>query len=201
MHLVSMLSKVCKNNPTAACALTIPPACWYRRPAAAGLRNPQVHGPARYWLNVQGSFTRALQKRCQKSFQVEVASEGFALPRVEEARKLNIPWRQQAWIREVRLCGDGQPWVLARTVIPLACLQGPGRQLRNLGSRPLGAYLFSHRQWHRGPLETGLCQGTHSGQPQLARRSLFHTRRQGRQHSLMVCEYLLPQLYSGAERT
>jgi len=163
------------------------------------LRNHQVHGPARYWLNVQGSFTRALQRRCQQSFQVEVASEGFALPRAEEARKLNIPWRQQAWIREVRLCGDGQPWVLARTVIPLACLQGPGRQLRNLGNRPLGAYLFSHRQWYRGPLETGLCQGTHSGQPQLARRSLFHTRRQGRQHSLMVCEYLLPQLYDDAE--
>ena len=136
MRLVSMLSKVCKNSSTAACALTIPPACWYHYPAAAGLRNPQVHGPARYWLKVQGSFTRALQQRCQQSFHVEVASEGFALPRAEEARKLNIPWRQQAWIREVRLCGDGQPWVLARTVIPLACLQGPGRQLRNLGNRP-----------------------------------------------------------------
>lgn len=201
MHRASMLLKACKNSPAAACALAIPPARWYRQPAAAGLRNPQVHGRARYWLNVQGSFTRALQQRCQQSFQVDVTSEGFARPRAEEAHKLNIPWRQQAWIREVRLCGDGQPWVLARTVIPLACLQGPGRQLRNLGNRPLGAYLFSHRQWHRGPLETGLCQGTHDGQPQLARRSLFYTRRQGRQHSLMVCEYLLPQLYNSADRT
>jgi chorismate--pyruvate lyase len=45
-----------------------------------------------------------------------------------------------------------------------------------------------------------LCQGNHSGQPQLARRSLFHTRRQGSQHSLMVCEYLLPRLYDNPER-
>jgi hypothetical protein len=94
MRLVSMLSKVCKSSPTAACALTVPPACWYRQPAAAGLRDPQVHGPARYWLNVQGSFTRALQQRCQQSFLVEVASEGFALPCAEEARKLNLGcWR------------------------------------------------------------------------------------------------------------
>lgn len=193
--------KACNNGADAPGALTIPPARWYQQPAAAGLRNPQVRGPARYWLQVQGSFTRALQQRCQNSFHVQVTREGFALPHAEEARKLNIPWRQQAWIREVRLCGDGEPWVLARTVIPLACLQGPGRQLRNLGTRPLGAYLFSHRQWQRGHLETGLCQRAHPQQPQLARRSLFHTHRQGRQHSLMVCEYLLPELLTPARHS
>lgn len=180
------------DNPS----LTIPPTDWYRSLSAAGLRNADVHGPARYWLQVDGSFTRALQKQCARSFHVEVQQEGFAAPTLEEARRLKIPLRQQAWIREVRLCGDGEPWVLARTVIPLACLAGEGRRLLHLGSKPLGAYLFSSRGWQRGPLETGLCNhqnrgSSKTGMPDIARRSLFSNKRS----ALLVGEYLLPVLY------
>ncbi|MDO3721130.1 chorismate lyase [Marinobacter sp. chi1] len=171
--------------------LSIPATDWYDSLAAAGLRNPDVHGPARHWLQVEGSFTRALQSRCTNSFHVEVQHEGFAVPTLEEARHLNIPIRQRAWIREVRLCGDGTPWVLARTVIPLSCLEGRGRRLRHLGNRPLGAYLFSSPDWQRGPLETGLCQRTVQGQPEIARRSVFHHD----DRKLLVGEYLLPVLY------
>lgn len=171
--------------------LTIPPTHWYRSLAAAGLRDSRVHGPARYWLQVEGSFTRALQNQCRHSFHVEVQHEGFAVPTREEAKQLAIPARQRAWIREVRLCGDGAPWVLARTIIPLACLEGRGRRLRHLGNRPLGAYLFSSPDWQRGPLETGLCQPGIGGQPALARRSMFcHGT-----HCLLVGEYLLTSLY------
>ncbi len=172
-------------------SLKIPPTRWYRSLAAAGLRNPEVHGPARYWLQVEGSFTRALKHRCLESFHVEVAREGYATPFPEEVRRLGLQPRQQAWIREVRLCGDGQPWVLARTVIPHHCFEGKGRQLRHLGNKPLGAFLFSSPDWSRGPLETGLCQPDHPLQPRLARRSLFHHGN----NALMVGEYLLPVLY------
>ncbi|MDY6840783.1 MAG: chorismate lyase [Pseudomonadota bacterium] len=171
--------------------LTIPPTDWYQSLTAAGLRNPAVHGPARYWLQVEGSLTRALQKQCSRCFYVEVRREGFATPTREEARHLDTPHRQCAWIREVSLCGDNQPWVLARTVIPLNCLKGEGRQLRHLGNRPLGAYLFTDHQWQRGPLETGLCKPVMPGQPELARRSLFR----GHNSSLLVGEYLLPALF------
>ncbi|ODM33160.1 chorismate--pyruvate lyase [Marinobacter adhaerens] len=171
--------------------LTIPPTDWYQSLTAAGLRNPKVHGPARYWLQVEGSFTRALQKQCSCSFHVEVRREGFATPTQEEARHLGIPHRQFAWIREVSLCGDNQPWVLARTVIPLNCLEGEGRRLLHLGNRPLGAYLFTSPHWQRGPLETGLCNPALPGQPELARRSLFS----GHNSSLLVGEYLLPALF------
>lgn len=176
--------------------LIIPPTYWYRSLAAAGLRNPGIHGPARPWLQVEGSFTKALQQQCRTGFHVEVVREGFSAPSPEEARRLAIPARQQAWVREVRLCGDGTPWVLARTVIPLRCLEGRGRRLRNLGNKPLGAYLFSNPEWARGPLETGLCQPRTSSQPHLARRSLFHRG----QNALMVCEFLLPTLYQPATR-
>lgn len=169
----------------------LPETRWFRSLSAAGLQSPEVNGPARYWLGVEGSFTRALQQQCREAFHVEVCGEGFAHPSAEEARRLGLPARQQAWIREVRLCGDHQPWVLARTVIPVPCLEDNGRQLRSLGSRPLGAYLFSSPDWNRGPLEVGICRPAQPGQPRLARRSLFHCRRQ----ALMVCEYLLPALY------
>lgn len=182
-----MLSKDCNRS----IVLTIPATHWYRSLSAAGLYDPQVHGAARYWLQVEGSFTRALQQQCRHRFHVEVGNEGFAMPSPEEARRLGLGSRQLAWIREVRLCGDGEPWVLARTIIPQGCLAGKGRRLRNLGSRPLGAYLFSRPEWVRGPLETGLCHPTHPGQPTLARRSLFHRGKD----ALMVGEYLLPALY------
>ncbi|GGE52000.1 hypothetical protein GCM10011533_00450 [Streptosporangium jomthongense] len=176
--------------------LVIPPTDWYQSLAAAGLRNPEVLGPARYWLQVEGSFTRALQNRCTSSFHVEVHREGFTTPTLEEARRLGVSPRQQAWIREVRLCGDGTPWVLARTVIPLACLTGEGRRLLHLGNKPLGAYLFSSRNWQRGPIETGLCHRPNrgrpaSGRPEIARRSLFSNKKS----ALLVGEYLLPVLY------
>lgn len=172
-------------------SLNIPRTEWYQSLAAAGLRNDDVHGPARYWLQVEGSFTQALRHECRHSFHVEIHHEGFTRPSLEEAHHLNIPARQNAWIREVRLCGDGNPWVLARTIIPLNCLEGEGRRLRHLGNRPLGAYLFSSPRWQRGPIETGLCTTEVTGQPEIARRSLFSNGNR----SLLVGEYLLPGLY------
>jgi chorismate--pyruvate lyase len=171
--------------------LSIPATDWYRSLVAAGLRNPAVHGPAKYWLQIKGSFTRAVQKKCQYSFHVEVRHQGYAVPTPEESLRLGIPARQQAWIREVRLCGDNNPWVLARTVIPLYCLEGEGHRLLHLGSKPLGAYLFSNTNWQRGPLETGLCHTRFKGQPEIARRSMF---RNGKR-ALLVGEYFLPVLY------
>lgn len=182
-----MLSKDCDRPGS----LNIPATRWYQSLAAAGLHRPDVHGPARYWLQVQGSFTQALKQQCQHSFHVDVRREGFMRPSVEEARTLNLANRQLAWIREVRLIGDQTPWVLARTVIPLDCLEGKGRQLRHLGNKPLGAFLFSSPEWRRGAIETGLCQPGQASQPQLARRSRFYRG----QDALMVSEYLLPELY------
>lgn len=179
------------DEPPGERCLSIPATDWHRSLAAAGLKNPEVHGPAKYWLQIEGSFTRAVQQKCQHSFHVEVQYQGYALPTPEEARRLGIPARQHTWIREVRLCGDHSPWVLARTVIPLYCLTGEGRRLLHLGSKPLGAYLFSNSRWQRGPLETGLCHPLTEGQPEIARRSMF---RNGNK-ALLVGEYFLPVLY------
>lgn len=180
--------------PSKDCSQPLVPAtCWYQSFRQACVREPALRGTPAYWLQVEGSLTRALQLRCQHRFHVEVVNERFARPDPEEARTLDIPPRQLAWIREVRLCGDNQPWVLARTVIPLPTLQGTGRRLRHLGRRPLGAWLFSHKQWHRGPLQAGLCISgqARAGQvPLYARRSIF----QRHHNRLLVGEYFLPEL-------
>lgn len=183
-----MPSRDCNHHHQPATG--VPATRWYPSLASAGLIDPQVHGAARHWLTVEGSFTRALQRVCRERFHVDVRHEGFGRPTLEEARHLGLPERQLAWVREVALCGDGSPWVLARTLVPLACLNGRGRRLRQLGRKPLGAYLFSSPDWQRGPLETGLCQPRHSGDAILARRSVFHNGR----HGLLVGEYLLPSL-------
>ncbi|BES73518.1 chorismate lyase [Marinobacter nanhaiticus D15-8W] len=143
-----------------------------------------------YWLTLEGSLTRALQLRCMESFHVDVLREGYSRPSVEEALTLGIPSRQLAWIREVQLCGDGQPWVMARTVIPLDTLKGNGRRLRHLGRRPLGHFLFSQRRWHRGPFQIGIARATAPGQPTIGRRSRFFRGKD----ALLVGEYFLPNL-------
>lgn len=171
-------------------AIATPATDWYRSFSAAALKKPAIHGPLSHWLTLEGSLTRALQLRCREHFHVDILQEGFARPTVEEAHTLGIPVRQNAWIREVCLNGDNTPWVLARTIIPLATLSGRGRRLRNLGRRPLGAYLFSNPQWQRGPFETGLCHRVNCHQPMAARRSRFFSGH----HSLLVGEYFLPTL-------
>ena len=171
-------------------AISTPATDWYRSFSAAALKNPAIHGPLSHWLTLEGSLTRALQLRCREHFHVDILQEGFARPTVEEAHTLGIPVRQNAWIREVCLNGDNTPWVLARTIIPLATLSGRGRRLRNLGRRPLGAYLFSDPQWQRGPFETGLCHRANRRQPMAARRSRFFSGH----HTLLVGEYFLPTL-------
>lgn len=166
----------------------IPETRWYQSFAAAGLQDPAIQGELGHWLKLEGSLTRALQLRCQHSFRVEILSEGFTRPSREESQTLGLPPRQYAWIREVCLLGDNTPWVLARTVIPMATLTGRGRRLRHLGKQPLGAYLFSNTDWHRGLFETGLCQRETPDQPRAARRSRFFSG----DRSLLVGEYFLP---------
>jgi chorismate--pyruvate lyase len=93
-----------------------------------------------------------------------------------------------ALIREVALLGQGQPWVRARSVLPVGSLVGPGRRLRKLGNRSLGHLLFRDSTLRRGPIEIARL-----AQPEglvYARRShlVFHGR------PVLVAECFLPSL-------
>lgn len=137
------------------------------------------------WLLHPGSLTAALKHLSDNQFLVQILSQRWQQPTLEERRALDLRDRCRAMIREVLLCGRGQPWVYARSVLPERCLQGKSRYLRSLDSRPLGELLFSEPDIHRGPIVLNHLQRNPRCQlPELAgeqrdawgRRSIFWLR-------------------------
>ncbi len=121
---------------------------------------------------------------------------------LSEARAMGRPPHELALVRQVRLLCDGEPWVFARTMIPLPSLHGRLRQLALLGTRPLGAVLFADPTMQRSAIEVA-CVGQHKRLYRMAleglpggsteiwgRRSVFtlHSR------PLLVSEFFLPPL-------
>lgn len=105
------------------------------------------------WLLEQGSLTRKIILNCKSKFRVEVISQRWQRPMLNEALRLNMRPEHRAFIREVLLyCGE-TPWVFARSVIPYKTLTGPRRALGKLGNRPLGEVLFSDPGITRDALE------------------------------------------------
>ncbi|MDH5395751.1 MAG: chorismate lyase [Gammaproteobacteria bacterium] len=105
------------------------------------------------WLFEQGSLTRRILQNCKNTFRVEVLSQDWQRPMLNEAMRLGARAEQHALIREVLLyCGD-TPWVYARSVLPYKTLTGPRRHLGKLGNRPLGEILFSDPGIQRDALE------------------------------------------------
>ena len=105
------------------------------------------------WLFDEGSLTRRILFNCKNDFRVEILSQDWQRPMLNEAMRLGAHAEHRALIREVLLyCGE-TPWVFARSVIPRKTLTGPRRFLGKLGNRPLGAILFSDPGIQRDALE------------------------------------------------
>lgn len=99
-----------------------------------------------------GSLTATLIALSGGEFRVEVLRQTLASPSLPEQRCLGMGLRQLALVREVVLYGNNEPWVFARSVLPLTSLTGPLRHLRKQGNRPLGAFLFSQPHLRRGAI-------------------------------------------------
>lgn len=150
--------------------------------------------PWRPWLLDQGSLTARLVAASGGAFRVEVLAQALRRPSREERVALGLPVRQVALVREVLLRGRDEPWVYARSVIPLAVLHGRYGFLRRLGTKPLGALLFRDAGIRRGAIEVTrrapprfLSTVVEDG-PAWVRRSLFYLDRQ----PLLVAEMFLP---------
>lgn len=166
------------------------------------LNRAQLPEPWRDWLLDRSSLTLRLQRTCSGQFHVEVLSQRMEPPMLSESRALNRPPQELALVRQVRLHCDNQPWVFARTVIPLPSLHGGLRQLALLGNKPLGAVLFADPTMQRSAVEvTRIGQGKRlfamatGDSPRNAseiwgRRSVFTLQRQ----PLLVSEFFLPEL-------
>ena len=104
------------------------------------------------WLRDRNSLTARLQNR--GTFDVRVLRQGLAVPTFDEAVALGIRRKRLAWVREVALYCDGKPVVFAHTVLPYRPRGPMTGWLARLGNRSLGALLFSHPGFARGPLRS-----------------------------------------------
>ena len=121
------------------------------------------------WLLDPTSLTQRLQAVCGE-FRVEVLQSAWLRPAHDERRALGLRADQRALVREVFLLCDGQPWVFARTVIPRETLSGKYRRLTHLGSRSLGAVLFSDKTMRRGEVHVAQLASTHALYARAAQR-------------------------------
>ncbi len=162
-------------------------------------RLPAYNVPSRWrpWLLDRGSLTQRLVAASAGQFRVRILAQGIAKPRRTEARTLGIPHPQLAVVREVILYGSDQPWVYARSVLPLSSLTGRLARLRKLDERPLGALLFADPSMRRGKLELARVQPAKVALPQelgifdsplWGRRSVFYIA----DKPLLVSEIFLP---------
>ncbi len=144
---------------------------------------------------------------CPGQFSLRVLSQQWVIPEIDEARILNIPYRQTALLRQVQLlCGD-MVCVYARSIIPLKTLKGRHRRLLFLGDSPLGAYLFANPSLQRNQQQLAsiakkdaLFDIAPAGSVQdcaqiWGRRSLFAID----QTPVLVSEYFLPALFQKKE--
>lgn len=164
------------------------------RSGAGSLPPWQVPRTLRDWLLDSGSLTRRLIAVSQGHFRVQLLRQGFMHTLPVERQELGLGLREWPFVREVLLRCHDEPWVFARTLIPASSLQGRVRALTHLGTRPLGAVLFSDPQVRRGPIAVARLRANTLGigglpNPELwGRRSLFYLAGM----PLLVSEYFLP---------
>ena len=152
------------------------------------------------WLLDTGSLTERVQSACGE-FSLRLLGQQTLEPHSTELSLLQANGQTSYQIREIVLCGDEQPWVFARSVIPQAVIDA---ELSNLGSEPLGKRLFNDKRFIRSEFQ--LCTLPYAQFPQhLAEQSsaqLKNNRKQnlwGRRsvftfgaHHLIVAEVFLP---------
>ncbi|MES2673202.1 MAG: chorismate lyase [Pseudomonadota bacterium] len=149
----------------------------------------------RPWLLDKGSLTAKLLILSQGDFRVKVLRQVHARASRSEALALGISPHRLCLVREVILLGHNQPWVFARSVLPLTSLTGKLRHLRKQGSRPLGAFLFSQPKLTRSPISLSVIYRHHHYVPTVlmddapvwGRRSIFYVERK----PLLVSEVFL----------
>lgn len=109
------------------------------------------------WLMEEDSMTKRFERHCQK-VTVEPLREGF-ISAVEVGDEVALlPAEARYWLREIVLYGDGVPWLAGRTIVPESTLNGPEAMLQELGTRPLGRYLFASSTLTRDFIQTGAIQ-------------------------------------------
>lgn len=131
----------------------------------------QLPHSIRQWILDSSSLTQRLIKASGGDLKVQVVSQQWQRPRQSERRLLQMGDREQAIVREVILLCQGQPWVFARSVIPITSVCGHLRQLRKLKNSPLGSMLFSDPSMRRSPFQLATIDGLSQQLPTALRQA------------------------------
>ena len=155
----------------------------------------------RIWLFDTGSMTQKLTAAGNKPLVVKLIGSGHQTISKQEQKLLNGQVRRNAFVREVIMQVDEQPWMYGRTVIPDETLNGPGGQLKLLGTKSLGSILFRNKKNLRLSIEVAKINHQHDLFPHFlpelkddktlelwARRSMFSFE----SRPLLVQEVFLP---------
>ena len=135
----------------------------------------------------RGSLTAGLMNLSAGDFEVNVLSQGIAVPHWHEQKKLHRAYSSVAIIREVELLISGQAVVFARTIIPYTLM---GSRLKDLGKTPLGHLLFKDGKIRVSKREFALIESS---------EALIKARRTPYEYqgeTILVSEFFLPKLNS-----
>lgn len=141
----------------------------------------------RAWLEDEGSLTKQLLTLSNNQFRVELLAEEWVTLNAVNLRRHFGPVANshRFWSRKVVLWGNEQKWVAAHTLVPEHSFMSPLRQVIELGTKPLGEFLFSHADLLRSEMDFSPADQLGWG-----RRSLFFLYKK----PVMVAEFFLPTL-------
>jgi len=148
----------------------------------------QAPAPVMDWLLDIGSLTQRLKRH--GAFSVEPQEEWRGMAPLSDYGLLELP-PEEALVRDVILALDGEPVVLARSVMPQSVLEGENAMLGQMADRSLGLELFQTPKAIREQLWLTQLAPTNPLGPLWGRQSRFN-KRGGR---LLVAEYFLPALW------
>lgn len=117
--------------------------------------SPSLNAALLDWLMEEDSMTKRFERHCRQ-VTVEPLREGFISAAEVGDEVALLPAETRYWLREIVLYGDGVPWLAGRTIVPESTLNGPEAMLQELGTRPLGRYLFASSTLTRDFIEPGV---------------------------------------------
>jgi chorismate--pyruvate lyase len=156
------------------------------------------------WLSDTGSLTQKIERAIGQKLEVLVLRDCRQNLNSDESRYFHFKIKR-CRIREVLLCANGIPLVMAHSIIPSTSSSGSNHEVLRLGKKPLGAVLFAKTRMHskqKPPREmarldkkSALRRKCFQQYPELpsvnwARRTLYQLK--GR--PLLVSEVFLPAL-------
>ncbi|QWD77459.1 chorismate lyase [Polynucleobacter sp. MWH-Svant-W18] len=156
------------------------------------------------WLSDTGSLTQKIEKAIGQKLEVQVLRDCPQTLNSDESRYFHFRIRR-CRVREVLLCANGIPLVMAHSVIPTFSSSGSNHAVLRLGKKPLGAVLFAKTRKHskakpprdiaRLDKNSALWKRCFKNHPKItsplwARRTLYRLKG----HPILVNEIFLPAL-------